>query len=104
MPVLKMYSLPPTFPCLLVEKDERYEAINEMASLTRYPEDCNKYVMCSDGKCKLETCEPTYIFDPVTSTHRLVGPSTVSDSRGSYKLRNERFVEITCCKRIIFSS
>ncbi|KMQ94399.1 mitochondrial inner membrane protein cox18 [Lasius niger] len=55
---------------LLSPKLRRFARIPDGKSYTvlAYPEDCNKYVMCSDGRCKLENCEPTYVFDPVTST------------------------------------
>lgn len=52
-------------------------------TVSDYPEDCSKYVICSGGKCKLETCEPTYVFDPVTST--------CSHQRGSVNCDNFKF-------------
>ncbi|GAB1869311.1 Chitin-binding type-2 domain-containing protein [Camponotus japonicus] len=54
--------------CHLISATKRIRIDGKSYTVSAYPEDCSKYVMCSNGKCKLETCEPTYVFDPVTST------------------------------------
>ncbi|KAL6265185.1 hypothetical protein P5V15_005269 [Pogonomyrmex californicus] len=92
MPVLKMYSLPPTCSVSACRKRRTLRS--------------NKQVnICHVQRWKMQAgnMRLTHLhFRRLVPTG--VGPSTVSDSRGNYKLRKERFVEITCCKRIIFSS
>ncbi|RLU22316.1 hypothetical protein DMN91_004594 [Ooceraea biroi] len=61
--------------CHLTTAVKRLREDGKSYTVSAYPGDCSKYVMCSGGKCKLEACESTYVFDPVTSTctHRARG-------------------------------
>ncbi|CAL1685063.1 unnamed protein product [Lasius platythorax] len=63
-----LYLLLLAYCCHLISATKRIRVDGKSYTVLAYPEDCNKYVMCSDGRCKLENCEPTYVFDPVTST------------------------------------
>ncbi|EFN89338.1 uncharacterized protein LOC109504028 [Harpegnathos saltator] len=75
--------------CHFAAASKRIRVDGKSYTVSAYPEDCRKYVMCSEGKCKLETCEPTYVFDPVTSTctHRARG-SANCDFKLSRKSRH----------------
>ncbi|KAG7212822.1 hypothetical protein KM043_002179 [Ampulex compressa] len=37
-------------------------------TVSPYPQDCSKFVLCSGGKCSLKSCHATYVFDPVSGT------------------------------------